>query len=333
MTSHGSHTPPPGWVGGFLEKHPECRYPQADLGSLKFTGNLEHIDKLKRQQKVLWPEFSWETKPGDKSSRCYQMFAPDISRLGYDNSGEVWSIICPQQGVVIDNIGALNVEVTVTGTRGWANEITPWVDGKNQECAADLMVEGTIWFSPSAHQNRVVAWAWDHFANESLPFPSKKDQAIKVTTHAVGVDQKWFSLRKGQTDRFESPEFAKHWRDGAWAVGNLSVEIGPIKKTGYEKVDSFNQQVLDIFNEASGNMLLLDNVLTWDVWFDTPELVDQSEWSKHAEKWRHSIDVDHGKSPTGGVSTKAKFFDGTEFHPTVSKAKEFIDFVKLLTDL
>ena len=107
------------------------------------------------------------------------MFAPDISRLGYDDTGRVWSIICPQQGVCEPSIGCLNVEVTVTGQRGWADET-------NREVAADMTVEGTIWFSPSAHQNWFVKEAWKLVKESSLPFPSDKANAIKVTTHKSG---------------------------------------------------------------------------------------------------------------------------------------------------
>ena len=77
------------------------------------------------------------------------MFANDISRIGYDDTGRIWSIICPQQGAVVNRIGAINVEVTVTGQRGW-------VDEKNRELAADMTVEGKIWFSPSARQSIFV---------------------------------------------------------------------------------------------------------------------------------------------------------------------------------
>ena len=80
---------------------------------------MDNLPRLKRQVDVLWPEFSWETVPGDPGSRCYEMFAPDISRLGYDAAGRVWSIICPQQGSYSPTLGSLNVEVTVTGQRGW----------------------------------------------------------------------------------------------------------------------------------------------------------------------------------------------------------------------
>jgi hypothetical protein len=334
MTNQKNYTPPIGWIGNFLKDHPASTYPEPNLDGLgALTGNMDNIDKLERQQKVLWPEFSWLTELNNKESRCYQMFAPDISRLGYDNSGQSWSIICPQQGVVIDGVGAINVEVTVTGQRGWANETSPWGEG-SEECAADLTVYPAIWFTPSTHQHFLVALAWKHFAGENLPFPSTKEHAIRIHTSAVGGEiDSFFKLRKGQTDHFKSPEFAKHWKDGAWGVGNLAVEIGAIQSTGNKKVDRFNQLVLDLFNQASGNMLQKDNTLTWDVWFDTPELVDQTEWSQHAEKWRHSIDVDHGKSPSGGVSTPARLFNGKEFKPSITKLEEFEDFVKLLASV
>lgn len=113
-----NHIPAKGWKGGFLKKHPKMNYPSPNLDGLKFTDNLDNIHKITRQQRVLWPEFTWETRKGEKDpKRCFQMFAPDISRIGYDNSGQSWSIICPQQGTFIPGVGTLNVEVTVTWSK------------------------------------------------------------------------------------------------------------------------------------------------------------------------------------------------------------------------
>src|ERR1700744_3292490 len=89
---------PPGWVGGFAGSNPAFAYPAPNLSSLPMLDNMANIDLLERQQAVKWPEFSWETVPGDPPPRCFQMFAPDISRLGYTDTGRVYSIICPQQG-------------------------------------------------------------------------------------------------------------------------------------------------------------------------------------------------------------------------------------------
>ena len=186
-------TPAPGWVGGFINDHPELDYPPQNpndkdttppnLSSLGVNKNRENKDKLDRQQKVLWPEFSWNSEPdneGDKK-RCYQMFAPDISRLGYTKEGKVYSVICPQQGICVPHLGCMNVEVTVTGSRGW-------VDEDNKTLAADMSVVGAIWFSPTAKlDNKYVKMFMEHFVEHGLPFPSTKKDAIIVKTHKPGL--------------------------------------------------------------------------------------------------------------------------------------------------
>lgn len=68
--------------------------------------NMANIDLLQRQQAIKWPEFCWETEKGNLNlKRCFQMFAPDISRLGYTDTGRVYSIICPQQGISSPSLG------------------------------------------------------------------------------------------------------------------------------------------------------------------------------------------------------------------------------------
>lgn len=308
MKQNTSSEPAPGWVGGFAESNPAFAYPNPDLSSLPVLDNLDNIPKIQRQQAVYWPEFNWKTVMGKPDSRCFQRFAHDISRLGYDDIGRVWSIICPQQGVEIPDIAWMNVEVTVTGQRGWANET-------NKQMAADMGVVGKIWFSPSSLDNWFVKKAWKLFKSQSLPFPSDKENAIKVTTHAVGdPNHHLFELRSGENPKITSPDFARHEGE-AWDVSYLSVEIGPIEKTNHEIVDTFNQKVLDIFNLGSGNMLKAGNVLTWNVWFTAPELVDTEEWKTHAERWRKSIHADHGKSPDGSVSGPVRYADGSPFKP------------------
>lgn len=314
MRSLLNPTPAPGWVGGFAQSNPAFAYPTPDLSSLPIFGNLENIDKLERQQKVVWPEFSWNSVPdGKDQERCYQMFAPDISRLGYTAEGRVYSIICPQQGICSPQLGTLNVEVTVTGNRGWADET-------NRTLAADMSVQGRIWFSPSANQRPLVKRIGAHFQASGLPFPFNKANAIVVQTSLPGdPEQVLFPLIKGQTDRFPIPAFAQH-ETLAFTVGHLDVEIGAIERTGVAKVDDFNQAVLDIFNLGAGNMLKQNNVLSWNVWFTAPEPVDQAEWAAHAEYWRTSIDADHG-SPDGDGSP-ARYFDGSPFKPVATIEEE-----------
>ena len=306
---------PAGWTGGFAQSDPAFAYPDPDLASLPLLDNMANIDKLQRQQAVKWPEFSWETVPGDPDSRCFQMFAPYISRLGYTDEGRVYSIICPQQGTCSASLGCMNVEVTVTGQRGWVDETTTTM-------AADMTVEGKVWFTPSAHEHAMVRLLWTLFSDNGLPFPADKAHAIRVTTHKRNdPNESAFPVRSGETDLFDSPTFAQH--PEAWDVANVEVEIGPIVPTGDAVVDDFNKLVMDVFNLGSGNMLAPGNLLSWNVWFTPPELVDQQEWRDHAERWRASIDADHG-SPDG-PGTAARYFDGTPFEPVDAVVEAELD--------
>lgn len=314
MTTKENAPIPPGWIGGFAQSNEAFEYPDPNLTSLPMLDNLANIDLLRRQQAVEWPEFSWLTQLGDESSRCYQMFAPYISRLGYTDTGRVYSIICPQQGVWLGDAVCLNVEVTVTGQRGWADE-------DNKTLAADMMVEGKIWFSVDEAQSDKLSFLLHLLEYLDMPFPLSKKNAIRVTTHDPGnPDQPIFPLRKGHTKDFKIPKFAKH--NEAWTVGNLEVEIGDIKKLNHTVVDDFNEMVMTVFNLGSGNMLHAGNILAWNVWFRSPELVDQEEWRTHAERWRKSIDEHHG-SPDG-EGTSPRYFDGTPFSAEENAAEEMV---------
>lgn len=317
-------TPAPGWVGGFSTSKPQFAYPDPDLSSLPLLGNMDNIRLLDRQLDVLWPEFSWETVPGDPTSRCFQMFAPDISRAGYDKAGRVYSIICPQQGAYTKNLGDLNVEVTVTGQRGWVDETV--VERDYDLLAADMTVSAQIWFGPAAKDKVAYRILEAIMTAEGLPFPLDKANAIQLQLHHVGdPDRPVIAVRSGISQAFESPPFARHEED-AWAVANVAVQIGQILPRHNEKVDEFNAMIMEIFNLASGNLLAPGNILTWNVWVDAPTLVDRAEWKAHAEKWRHSIDTGHG-SPDG-QGHPPRYFDKTPFKPVDAVIQKELDLIK-----
>ena len=176
-----------------------------------------------------------------------------------------------------------------------------------------MTVIGKVWFAPSALSSIAVALLKAKFDKEGLRFPLSKADAIHIKTFKPGnPEHPIFPLRNGQTKNFKIPDFAQH-KDLAWPVANLEVEIVPIWKTDHPVVDDFNQRIMEIFNLVKGNILKENNVLAWNVWFTAPELVDQKEWADHAEKWRKSIDADHG-SPDGN-GTIPRYFDGTPFKP------------------
>lgn len=314
---------PDGWIGGFADSNPKFAYPTPDLSSLPMLDNMANIQRLTRQQRVYWPEFSWETIKGKPNSRCFQQFASNISSIGYDDAGRIWSIVCPQQGACIEGVFCLNLEVTVTGQRGWVNE-----NNRELGIAADMTVEGKIWFSTSSHQNWFVRKAWDIFEEKSLPFPSSKANAIQVSTHKVGnPDQPNFPILAGESKLFNAPEFTRH-PEKAWSAGNINVEIGKVVSRNHPTVDTFNESIVDLFNIVSGNMLQAGNILTWNLWLKHPEPVETERWRTHAERWRHSIDVEHGHN-----SLPPRHADGSLFKAHKDLFHELHDLHKIIDSL
>ncbi|WP_264550802.1 hypothetical protein [Flavobacterium sp. N2038] len=308
---------PNGWIGGFPPANSPMKYPTRDLSSLPMLSNMDNIKFLQRQLGVKWPEFSWETqKDSSDTKRCYQRFAPYVSRIGYTDEGRVYSVICPQQGIWLKDEICLNVEVTVTGQRGW-------VDEKSKEMALDMTVEGKIWFTPSEHQGDRINEVWP-FLRYSLPkFPLDKENAIRVNTYLPGnPNQPIFQVNKGLSPEYKNPPFATHSAE-AFTTSYIAVEIGDIKSTKDPVVDGFNELIMKAFNLASGNMLQPQNILSWNLWFTEPALVNQEEWKNHAEYWRKSIDAHHG-SPTG-EGTQARYFDGSYFNAEQNAIDQIID--------
>ncbi len=322
-----NHIPAKGWVGGFIEKNKDLQYKDgvANLSSLDFNCNLQFVEKIERQQRVLWPEFTWLTVHDDPDSRCFQMFAPDISRAGYDNTGQNWAVICPQQGTYIKGFGTINVEVTVEKQRGWVNE-------KDKSLAIDMVVKPKIWFSKDAQQSAYGKLFWGAFEVLNLlhHLPISKDQAIRVHTHRTEImknvkDPEVIFVR----DKLYTPKALDHLpsftlhNSEAWNYANLEVGIGDIATKNDEFVNKFNHLVMDLFNIGSGNLLKKGGVLAWNVWVDAPTKVNQKEWRNHAQYWRDSIDVDHC-SPDGNGS-KVRYANGTEFSVEQELIQEALD--------
>lgn len=297
---------PPGFTGGFRDSNPDYSYGPAspDLSDLPITGNLDNIEKITRMQKVIWPQFSWQTRPGDESSRVFQAFAQDISRIGYDDSGRIWSIICPQRGFPIPVIGTLMLEVTVTGVNGW-------VDEPSQSACATMGVEGLIWFEASENNPLVAALEQ---GLDSKHFPFSKKHAIKAKGHALGKPyEEFWPMLNGTDPQFFHPQFAQHW-DEAYSVYNLQVEIGKQIMTGIQVVDDFNTAILKIFNLGSGNILAEGQKVAWNVWTTPPEIVDTEEWKGHAKKWLDSI-TGEAQHELPEDESPIMYYDGTKHVP------------------
>eukprot|EP00588_Corethron_pennatum_P005685 CAMPEP_0194296078 /NCGR_PEP_ID=MMETSP0169-20130528/55129_1 /TAXON_ID=218684 /ORGANISM="Corethron pennatum, Strain L29A3" /LENGTH=364 /DNA_ID=CAMNT_0039045433 /DNA_START=275 /DNA_END=1369 /DNA_ORIENTATION=+ len=304
---------PEGWTGGFSESNPDFAYPDVDLTSLEVFTNMANIDKLTRMQRVRHPEFSWQMVPGVPSTRVFTTFAKYISRLGYDDEGRVWSIICPQQGFG-SAIGNLNFEVTVTGNRGWTDE-------PNRSTGVELSVTGQLWFNAKNKEDGNALFRLLMRFVKNLPdLPFSKSDAIQVSTNTPGdVNQQLFTVRDGMDPAYNAPFFKTHWNDGAYANVHLQAQIGAIiPRPGQSLIATrFNSLFIALLNFGSGNMLGFGNILSWNIWFDAPEIVDQKEWQNHAEKWRDSLNTNltypdqEGNQPDGGMM----YFDGSNANP------------------
>ena len=72
---------------------------------------------------------------------------------------------------------------------------------------------------------------------------------------------------------------------------------------------------IDTFNGVKGNIFAQGQKVAWNVWAGEPEGVDTKEWEGHAEKWLHSITVNH-EYPTGDPGVPA-YSDGSPVKPTL----------------
>lgn len=111
-----------------------------------------------------------------------------------------------------------------------------------------------------------------------------------------------------------------------YKVYNLEVEIGRQIMTGNKFVDDFGAMLVELFNDASGNILAEGQKVAWNVWPGEPEDVDTKEWRGHADKWFHSITVEHGY-PDGATTSERTYYDGTVYEPKM-ELKELLGIVK-----
>jgi len=201
---------PPGWKGGFAQSKPAFAYPQTrpDLSSIPVTTNLENIPKITRMLKAKWPEFSWQMVPGDDSTRVFCRFTEYISRLGYDDKGQVWSIICPQLGAGLGRLGEANIEVTVTGVRGYLDEMAK----PSPSVAVELGVMVQVWLTSQTPLSTALLNFMSIFYSSTEEYPIRKAKSIRIQTYEEGNKlQPLIRLGNGTNDRFIAPPFAEHW--------------------------------------------------------------------------------------------------------------------------
>ena len=227
-TTSDQFIPPPGWRGGFVGTNADFAYPNVsnpNTITIPYTSNkqIDNIRKITRWQNVTFPEFSWCVTNGIEASRIYTRFDQNISRVGYDNSGRIWSIVCPQKSWPISNVGHVTLEATVNYQRGW-------VDEPNKLMYGQLSVSGYLWIdfhkrskllkkvASILHKDDGMTSA-EATAGGKEPgkgffykFPFNKANAMYVPSHTQGdCNQPAFPLITGNDPGIPQPNFTLHF--------------------------------------------------------------------------------------------------------------------------
>ena len=295
------------WVGGYIKKNRKLDYPQTnpDLNSVPMTGNHDNIDKLDRMMKVKYPEFSWLMDKGDTNSRRYVQFYDDISRIAYTNEGKVYSIICPQLGMDLGRFGmcgTCNVEVHVNSTRGWVDEDTRTV-------CADLTLEAIVWIDMNDKEKKKYpqrARIQEDLNNRGFPF--SKDNGMRIAAHCPGKPyEKNCPLLNGTDSSYPVPLYAEHYE--SFSVAHIATKIRATT-TGDERLDDCHEILSLLMEIGLPGMLSPGSIIDWNLWFEPPVPVNQTEWRDHAEEMRVSIKGHNTRTALGKQLVKVRDFDG-----------------------
>ena len=296
------------WVGGYFQKNPHLDYPKTepDLSSVPIMDNHCNDQKLQRMQKVKYPEFSWLEDKADPSSRRYVKFYDDISRMGYTNTGRVYSIICPQIGFDLSRIGlcgTFNIEIHVDKTRGWVDEDTRTVCG-------DLTLYAIVWIDMNDAEKAkypIRAKLQESFREGEFPF--SKEHGTIIRAHYPGKPYEPICpVHNGTDPDYPIPEKRNHF-DECYGVGHISTEVR-LEKTGRPQHDHLNEILVDVMEIGLPGMLSDGSIVHWNLWFSPPEPVDPEEWRSHTEAMRLSVNDHDGRTSFDKHLAEVEDFDG-----------------------
>jgi hypothetical protein len=309
---------PSGFIGGYAESLPGV-IGNKDISNEPMLDNRHNHDKITRQVWARFPEFSWQI--GGNGTRIFQALASDVSRIGYDDTGKAYNLICPQFGSQTV-IGPLNIEFTVASVRGYVNEnmlptenhcvgdcdYTGAVKGNDVVWTEfDIQVIVKIWFSRDLMENTsaVIDGLFSAGAVVGWVAPVSKATAILIPLIDAQTRSPYLRIRHGQNPHFVNPVNRQHPE----VAGVCYLEAIPMSPypdpLGRRKVDVLNQTIVDIVNGSSNDMFLKNNLLTWNLWAGYPTSVDQKEWDEHATKWAQSVVTPDGTEHTNGIQTLA----------------------------
>jgi hypothetical protein len=275
------HPPPiinktslPGFNGGNWYGY-GSKFNTPEYNSIPLRGNHDRDREGTIMMRGWWPEFRWFEYPNtNNNSKVYRLADQDITRLLYNNRGEILSVICPQFGFCVPGLGCVRIEITITHVKGWIDEV-------NKKCRGHVKFMGQIWIDDYSkdHPPGLIKYITNNYKG-SLPFSKK--HSIKI----LGFNDK--ELKDPLVELKDMNNIKPNLHKEAYTIIGLSGYFGGISNTENKFIDNV---IVDIANIVSSNMFVIGNKMTWEVYGTHPELVNMDEYLKHVKELKHSIEL------------------------------------------
>ena len=230
----------------------------------------------KRMMRGWWPEFNWFSTPESNKYKVYSQLYNDVSRVLYNEEGEILSIICPQLGQCIKYLGCVRVEITVTHIKGWINEI-------DKTCKGEFQGHLKIWISEQDTGSELINIIKKTYKGY-LPFI--KDNAIIVDFYSNK------ELTNKSIQFVDSMDISPNLHPMAWFIVSFqSAYVGYPTNVNNPILDNI---ILNLVNINTANLFKTGNKLNWSIYLSAPELVDYNEYLEHVELMKNSYKLDQG---------------------------------------
>tara|TARA_Y100000768_G_scaffold365501_1_gene326846 strand:- start:9823 stop:10974 length:1152 start_codon:yes stop_codon:yes gene_type:complete len=266
---------PPGFNGGGWYGY-GADFDTQEYKNIPLRGNHDRDKEGTRMMRGWWPEFNWLEYPGTKyKNKVYRRADQDITRILYNNRGEILSLICPQFGICLPHLGCIRVEVTVTHVKGWINEI-------NKKCRGNAKIVIQLWIDDYSNKNQsgLIKYITDNYKG-NLPFNKKNAIRIKCYADKENTNE----LIKFQDMNDIIPNLHP---DANMIVGMEGVRVGKVENNKNYYIDNL---IIELASIQSSNFIVPNNIISWQVYFTHPELVNMNEYLKHVKELKHSIEL------------------------------------------
>jgi len=242
---------------------------------IPMKNNHDNDHKITRMVRGWWPEFSWWMDKDNKSrGKVYTRLVQDITRIGYNDNGEILSVICPQRGTC-QFYGCVKFEFTVEQCKGWINE-------KNLTCHGFLKTHVKLWLDEGSKDNSIIKYIRKKYPSDYY-FPLGKSKAIIIDVY-TNEGSGYQEFRD-----FNNIEPNLH-PEASLCARILPCTIGDVRSTGNQKADKINNLLKKIVLLEGSNIIQKGNLVYWDLYLLKPEVINKKEYMNHVNVLKDSIE-------------------------------------------